>query len=139
MKLNQFPETLAVVRLGPGSEIPACRVVLDLLGHRDGDRDLGGVCRSQRADQGRPPQAVHAFAVEGPLDFALTGVLVLPARERSIPTRWPPPRNVVRDSRHPAARPRPAEGERAQRTLALGPNSPLREQSEAATEGAAHG
>ncbi|MFC4786102.1 ACT domain-containing protein [Nocardioides sp. MAHUQ-72] len=77
MKLNQFPETLAVVRLGPGSEIPAWAESSSIFSVTATATETSVVC----AGRSVPTKAVHhkpftAFAVEGPLDFALTGVLV---------------------------------------------------------------
>jgi hypothetical protein len=77
VKLNQFPETLAVVRLGPGSEIPAWAESSSIFSVTATATETSVVC----AGRSVPTKAVHhkpftAFSVEGPLDFALTGVLV---------------------------------------------------------------
>ena len=67
VKLSRYPETLAVVRLGPGAEVPAVgRVLLALLRHRDRHRDLDRLRGSQRADQVRAPAAVHRLRGRGP-------------------------------------------------------------------------
>jgi hypothetical protein len=77
VKLNQFPETLAVVRLGPGSEIPEWAESSSIFSVTATATETSVVC----AGRSVPTKAVHhkpftAFAVEGPLEFGLTGVLV---------------------------------------------------------------
>jgi hypothetical protein len=77
VKLNQFPETLAVVRLGPGSEVPAWAESSSVFSVTATATETSVVCAGRNV----PTKSVHhkpftAFAVEGPLDFALTGVLV---------------------------------------------------------------
>ena len=75
--LQQFPEKLVgrpAARPAPRSRLG--RVVLAVLDHRHRHRDLARLRRPQRAEEGRAQQGPFtAFAVEGPLDFALTGVL----------------------------------------------------------------
>ena len=77
MKLSQFPETLAVVRLGPGTEVPAWAESSSIFSVTATATETSVVCAARSV----PKKSVHqrpftAFQVEGPLDFALTGVLV---------------------------------------------------------------
>ncbi|MGD9960274.1 ACT domain-containing protein [Nocardioides sp.] len=77
MKLNQFPENLAVVRLGPGTEVPSWAESSSIFSVTATATETSVVCASRNV----PRKSVHqrpftAFEVEGPLDFALTGVLV---------------------------------------------------------------
>jgi hypothetical protein len=74
--LEQFPEKLAVVRLGPGAEIPSWAESSSLFSITATALETSVVCAMRsvprKAKQAGP---FIAFAVEGPLDFALTGVL----------------------------------------------------------------
>ena len=77
MKLSQFPETLAVVRLGPGTEVPDWAESSSIFSVTATATETSVVCAARNV----PKKSVHqrpftAFQVEGPLDFALTGVLV---------------------------------------------------------------
>jgi len=77
VKLNQFPETLAVVRLGPGAEVPRWAESSSVFSVTATATETSVVCAARSV----PTKAVAqrpftAFEVEGPLDFALTGVLV---------------------------------------------------------------
>ena len=76
MKLEQFPETLAVVRLPPGSEIPSWAESSSLFSITATARETSLVC-ARRSVPKKVQQAgpFTAFAVEGPLDFSLTGIL----------------------------------------------------------------
>ena len=76
MKLNRYPETLAVVRLGPGAEVPSWAESSSLFSITVTATETSIVCAARSV----PKKSVHqrpftAFEVEGPLDFALTGVL----------------------------------------------------------------
>ena len=76
MKILQFPETLAVVRLGPGAEIPEWAESSSIFSITATATETSLVC----AGRSVPAKAVHrkpftAFQVEGPLDLSLTGVL----------------------------------------------------------------
>ena len=75
--LDQHPEHLAVVRLGPGSEIPAWAGAASLFSITATAAETSLVCAAHdvpaRAKSHGP---FTAFAVQGPLDFGLTGVLV---------------------------------------------------------------
>jgi uncharacterized protein len=76
VKLEQFPETLAVVRLAPGAEIPSWAESSSLFSITATARETSLVCARRsvpkKAQQAGP---FTAFAVEGPLDFSLTGIL----------------------------------------------------------------
>ena len=76
MKLSRYPETLAVVRLGPGTEVPKWAESSSLFSITATATETSIVCAARSV----PKKSVHqrpltAFEVEGPLDFALTGVL----------------------------------------------------------------
>jgi hypothetical protein len=76
VKLSQFPETLAVVRLGPGAEVPRWAESSSIFSVTATATETSVVCAARSV----PTKAVAqrpltAFEVEGPLDFALTGVL----------------------------------------------------------------
>ena len=76
MKLSRYPETLAVVRLGPGAEAPAWAESSSIFSVTATATETSVVCAARNV----PTKSVHqrpftAFEVEGPLDFALTGVL----------------------------------------------------------------
>jgi hypothetical protein len=75
--LSRYPETLAVVRLGPGTEVPAWAESSSIFSVTATATETSVVCAARSV----PTKSVHqrpftAFAVQGPLDFALTGVLV---------------------------------------------------------------
>lgn len=77
MKLNRFPETLAVVRLGPGTEVPDWAESSSVFSVTATATETSVVCAARSV----PGKSVHqkpftAFAVDGRLDFALTGVLL---------------------------------------------------------------
>jgi hypothetical protein len=74
--LQQFPEKLAVVRLGPGAEIPSWAESSSLFSITATALETSVVCAMRSV----PKKAQHvgpftAFAVKGPLDVGLTGVL----------------------------------------------------------------
>lgn len=76
LSLVQLPEHLAVVRLGPGTDIPAWATSATLFSVTATAEETSIVC----AHAGVPRKARHqgpfvAFRVAGALDFALTGVL----------------------------------------------------------------
>jgi hypothetical protein len=87
--LLQYDEQLAVVRLGPGADIPDWAMSGTLLSVTATAEETSLVCNHR----GVPRKARHegpftAFAVEGPLDFALTGVLsalLEPLAEAEVP------------------------------------------------------
>ena len=75
-ELEQFPETLAVVRLTPGAEIPAWAESSSIFSITATSTETSLVC----AARGVPQKSVHhgpltGFAVKGPLDLSLVGVL----------------------------------------------------------------
>ena len=76
MRLEQFPETLAVVRLAPGAEVPSWAESSSLFSITATARETSLVC-ARRSVPKKVQQAgpFTAFAVEGPLDFSLTGIL----------------------------------------------------------------
>jgi uncharacterized protein len=89
LTLLHHPEHLAVVRLGPGSEIPAWATSATIFSVTATADETSVVC----ARHGVPRKAKQegpyvAFSVEGPLDLALTGVLsrvLLPLAEADVP------------------------------------------------------
>jgi hypothetical protein len=77
LTLEQFPEKLAVVRLGPGAEVPAWAESSSLFSVTATARETSLVCATRSVPRkARQEGPFTAFAVQGPLDFALTGVLV---------------------------------------------------------------
>ena len=75
-EIEQFPESLAVVRLAPGAEIPTWAESSSIFSITATATETSLVC----AARGVPTKAVHhgpltGFAVKGPLDLALVGVL----------------------------------------------------------------
>ena len=76
MNLKQFPETLAVVRLPSGAEIPAWAEASSVFSITATATETSLVC----AGRSVPTKVRHqkpfiAFEVEGPLDFAEVGIL----------------------------------------------------------------
>jgi hypothetical protein len=75
-QIEQFPETLAVVRLPAGAEIPVWAESSSIFSITATGTETSLVC----AARGVPKKTVHhgpltGFAVKGPLDLALVGVL----------------------------------------------------------------
>ena len=74
--LLQYDEQLAVVRLGPGADLPDWAVAGSLLSVTATAAETSLVCNQagvpRKVRQGGP---YTAFAVDGPLDLGLTGVL----------------------------------------------------------------
>jgi len=87
--LHQFPEKLAVVRLGPGAEVPGWAESSSLFSVTATATETSLVCAARSVPaKTRSEKPFTAFAVEGPLDFALTGVLsalLAPLAEAAIP------------------------------------------------------
>jgi hypothetical protein len=89
LTLLRHPEHLAVVRLGPGSEIPAWATSATIFSVTATAEETSIVC----ARHGVPRKAKQegpyvAFSVEGTLDLALTGILsriLLPLAEAEVP------------------------------------------------------
>ena len=74
--LEQFPEKLAVVRLGPGAEVPGWAESSSLFSITATALETSVVCAMRSVPKkARQAGPFTAFAVEGPLDLALTGVL----------------------------------------------------------------
>jgi hypothetical protein len=74
--LTRYDDALAVVRLGPGSDVPDWATAATLFSVTATSTETSIVCHAA----GVPAKARHegpftAFEVAGPLDFALTGVL----------------------------------------------------------------
>jgi uncharacterized protein len=89
LTLLHHPEHLAVVRLGPGSELPAWATSATIFSVTATAEETSIVC----ARHGVPRKAKQegpyvAFSVEGTLDLALTGVLssiLQPLAEAEVP------------------------------------------------------
>ncbi len=74
--LARYPERVAVVRLGPGAELPDWAGSATLLSVTATARETSIVCGAASVPAKAKQQGPFiAFQVEGPLDFALTGVL----------------------------------------------------------------
>jgi hypothetical protein len=88
VKLSRYPETLAVVKLPPGAEVPDWAESSSIFSITATASETSIVCAARSV----PRKSVHqrpftAFEVEGPLDFALTGVLstlLVPLAEAEI-------------------------------------------------------
>ena len=77
MKLERYPETLAVVRLGPGSEVPPWAESSSIFSVTATAAETSVVCAARSVPtKTRHQRPFTAYAVAGPLDFAETGVLV---------------------------------------------------------------
>ena len=74
--LNQYPEKLVVAQLGPGAEVPAWAESSSVFAVIATAYETTVVCAGRSVPKKVVQQGPFtAFAVEGPLDFALTGVL----------------------------------------------------------------
>lgn len=74
--LQRFPETLAVVRLGPGSEIPSWAESSSIFSVTATAAETSVVCAARDVPRkARHQRPFTAFEVVGPLDFSLVGVL----------------------------------------------------------------
>ena len=77
MNLNRYPETLAVVRLGPGAEVPSWAESSSVFAVTATATETSLVCAARSVPtKARSHKPLTAFAVQGPLDPGLTGVLV---------------------------------------------------------------
>jgi uncharacterized protein len=87
--LLRYDEPLAVVRLGPGADIPDWASSGTFLSVTATATETSLVCGAAGVPRKAKPQGPWtAFAVEGPLDLALTGVLhelLGPLAEAEIP------------------------------------------------------
>jgi hypothetical protein len=74
--LHQYPEKLVVAGLGAGAEVPAWAESSSVFAVIATAQETTVVCAGRNVPK-KVPQAgpFTGFAVEGPLDFALTGVL----------------------------------------------------------------
>ena len=76
MKLNRFPETLAVVRLPVGTEVPDWAESSSVFSVTATNDETSVVCHASTVPtKARRQGPFVAFEVTGPLDFKLTGVL----------------------------------------------------------------
>jgi hypothetical protein len=76
VRLSRYPETLAVVRLPPGAEVPAWAESSSILSITATATETSIVCAARSVPtKSRHERPFTAFEVEGPLDFSLTGVL----------------------------------------------------------------
>jgi hypothetical protein len=74
--LQQYPETLAVVRLGAGAEVPDWAESSSIFSVTATATHTSVVCAARNVPRkARHERGFTAFEVQGPLDFALTGVL----------------------------------------------------------------
>jgi hypothetical protein len=88
VRLSRYPETLAVVRLGPGAEVPAWAESSSIFSVTATATETSVVCAARSVPRKAPHQAPFtAFEVQGPLDFSLTGILaglLVPLAEAEI-------------------------------------------------------
>jgi len=74
--LLRHPDALAVVRLGPGSEVPGWATSATLFSVTATAAETSLVCHASSVPRKARKQGPFvAYEVAGPLDFALTGVL----------------------------------------------------------------
>jgi hypothetical protein len=74
--LHQYPEKLVVAGLPAGSEVPSWAESSSLFSISATATETTVVCAGRSVPKKVPQEGpLTAFAVEGPLDFALTGVL----------------------------------------------------------------
>lgn len=74
--LHQYPENLVVAQLGPGAGVPEWAESSSVFAVIATATETTVVCAGRSVPKKVPKAGpFHAFAVEGPLDFALTGVL----------------------------------------------------------------
>jgi uncharacterized protein len=87
--LLAYDEHLAVVRLGPGADLPDWAVSGTLLSVSASAAETSVVCAAAAVPRkARQKGPFAAFAVQGPLDFSLTGVLsalLAPLAAKEIP------------------------------------------------------
>lgn len=86
--LQEFPERLAVVRLPPGAEIPTWAESSSLFSITATAAETSLICAGRNVPTKQVAQkGLVAFAVQGPLDFALVGVLaslLVPLAEEKV-------------------------------------------------------
>ena len=74
--LTRYDDALAVVRLGPGADVPAWASASTLFSVTATATETSLVCHASTVPKRAPKEGPFvAFEVTGPLDFALTGVL----------------------------------------------------------------
>jgi len=74
--LTRYDDALAVVRLGPGADVPAWASASTLFSVTATATETSLVCHASSVPKKAPKEGPFvAFEVTGPLDFALTGVL----------------------------------------------------------------
>jgi hypothetical protein len=87
--LLQHDEHLAVVRLGPGADVPSWATAGTLFSVTATAQETSVVCARAAVPRKAPQSGPYvAFAVQGPLDHALTGVLsglLAPLAEAEVP------------------------------------------------------
>ena len=77
LKLNRYPDTLAVVRLPAGADVPAWVESSSIFSVTATATETSIVCAARSVPgKARHQKPFTAYAVDGTLDFALTGVLV---------------------------------------------------------------
>ena len=75
--IDQFPEQLAVVRLGPGAPIPAWAESSSIFSVTATATETSVVCAARNVPTKVPHhRSFTGFAVKGPLEFDQVGVLV---------------------------------------------------------------
>lgn len=75
--LLRYPETLAVVRLGPGADVPPWAESSSIFSVTATAAETSVVCAGRNVPKKMPHQKPFtAFCVDATLDFGLTGVLV---------------------------------------------------------------
>ena len=76
LTLREFPEKLAIVRLGPGSEVPAWAESSSLFSVTATATETSIVCASRSVPTKTPSiKPLRAFMVQGPLDPEAVGIL----------------------------------------------------------------
>jgi hypothetical protein len=74
--LSRHKDGLAVVRLGPGAQVPSWAAASTLFSVTATAAETTLVCHASSVPRKAPKEGPFvAFEVDGPLDFALTGVL----------------------------------------------------------------
>ena len=74
--LFKYPERLGVAKLGPGADVPKWAGSSTLLSITATAAETSIVCQyAQIPKKAKPEGPFTAYEVEGPLDFALTGIL----------------------------------------------------------------
>ena len=77
MRLQRFPETLAVVRLGPGTEVPPWAESSSVFSVTATAGETSLVCAARSVpNKSRHQRPFTAFCAEGPLGLTEAGVLV---------------------------------------------------------------